>query len=93
MPKKPEDWLEVASPPQKSRGIFKLFLGYAPGVGKTSVITVIATGAAHPIGFPYHSLTATSSAQRTIQLSTQVRVTVPPLLHPAVLATTHQPPD
>ena len=35
MPKKPEEWLEVASPPQKSRGIFKLFLGYAPGVGKT----------------------------------------------------------
>ncbi|MGB2645319.1 MAG: sensor histidine kinase KdpD [Candidatus Acidiferrum sp.] len=35
MPKKPEDWLEVASPPQKARGIFKLFLGYAPGVGKT----------------------------------------------------------
>ena len=35
MPKKPEDWLEIASPPQKSRGIFKLFLGYAPGVGKT----------------------------------------------------------
>ena len=35
MPKKPEDWLEVACPPQKSRGIFKLFLGYAPGVGKT----------------------------------------------------------
>src|SRR5277367_999733 len=33
--KKPEDWLAVASPPQKSRGIFKLFLGYAPGVGKT----------------------------------------------------------
>jgi two-component system sensor histidine kinase KdpD len=33
--KKPEDWLEVASPPQKTRGIFKLFLGYAPGVGKT----------------------------------------------------------
>jgi two-component system, OmpR family, sensor histidine kinase KdpD len=33
--KKPEEWLEVASPPQKSRGIFKLFLGYAPGVGKT----------------------------------------------------------
>jgi two-component system sensor histidine kinase KdpD len=32
--KRPEDWLEVASP-QKSRGIFKLFLGYAPGVGKT----------------------------------------------------------
>ena len=35
MAKKPEDWLEVASPPQKARGIFKLFLGYAPGVGKT----------------------------------------------------------
>jgi two-component system sensor histidine kinase KdpD len=35
LPKKPEDWLEVASPPQKPRGIFKLFLGYAPGVGKT----------------------------------------------------------
>ncbi len=35
MPKKPEEWLEVASPPQKARGGFKLFLGYAPGVGKT----------------------------------------------------------
>jgi two-component system sensor histidine kinase KdpD len=35
LPKKPEDWLEVASPPAKTRGIFKLFLGYAPGVGKT----------------------------------------------------------
>ena len=35
MPKKPEDWLEVASPAPKARGIFKLFLGYAPGVGKT----------------------------------------------------------
>ena len=35
MSKKPEDWLEVASPPQKARGVFKLFLGYAPGVGKT----------------------------------------------------------
>ena len=35
MPKKPEEWLDVASPQQKSRGIFKLFLGYAPGVGKT----------------------------------------------------------
>jgi two-component system sensor histidine kinase KdpD len=33
--KKPEDWLEVASPSQKTRGNFKLFLGYAPGVGKT----------------------------------------------------------
>ena len=35
MPKKPEDWLELASPSPNSRGIFKLFLGYAPGVGKT----------------------------------------------------------
>jgi two-component system, OmpR family, sensor histidine kinase KdpD len=35
LPKKPEEWLEVASPAQKQRGVFKLFLGYAPGVGKT----------------------------------------------------------
>ncbi len=35
MPKKPEEWLEVASPSANTRGIFKLFLGYAPGVGKT----------------------------------------------------------
>jgi two-component system, OmpR family, sensor histidine kinase KdpD len=35
LPKKPEEWLEVVSPAAKSRGIFKLFLGYAPGVGKT----------------------------------------------------------
>src|SRR5215475_2594774 len=35
VPKRPEDWLEVASPPAKTRGVFKLFLGYAPGVGKT----------------------------------------------------------
>jgi two-component system, OmpR family, sensor histidine kinase KdpD len=35
LPKKPEEWLEIASPSQKTRGIFKLFLGYAPGVGKT----------------------------------------------------------
>ena len=35
MPKKPEEWLEIVSPPQKARGVFKLFLGYAPGVGKT----------------------------------------------------------
>ena len=35
MPKKPEEWLEAVSPTAKSRGIFKLFLGYAPGVGKT----------------------------------------------------------
>jgi two-component system sensor histidine kinase KdpD len=35
LPKKPEEWLELVSPPKKTRGIFKLFLGYAPGVGKT----------------------------------------------------------
>jgi two-component system, OmpR family, sensor histidine kinase KdpD len=35
LPKKPEEWLEVASPAPKQRGVFKLFLGYAPGVGKT----------------------------------------------------------
>jgi two-component system sensor histidine kinase KdpD len=35
LPKKPEEWLEVASPANRARGIFKLFLGYAPGVGKT----------------------------------------------------------
>jgi two-component system, OmpR family, sensor histidine kinase KdpD len=33
--KRPEDWLEKAAPPEKAKGIFKLFLGYAPGVGKT----------------------------------------------------------
>jgi two-component system sensor histidine kinase KdpD len=35
LPKKPEEWLELASPSPKQRGTFKLFLGYAPGVGKT----------------------------------------------------------
>jgi len=35
LPKNPEEWLELASPSPSSRGIFKLFLGYAPGVGKT----------------------------------------------------------
>lgn len=35
MSRKPEDWLAVASPASKTRGSFKLFLGYAPGVGKT----------------------------------------------------------
>src|SRR5581483_6162340 len=34
MPKTPEDWLNEVST-EKSKGIFKLFLGYAPGVGKT----------------------------------------------------------
>ena len=32
--KTPEQWLEEAAPPKKT-GVFKLFLGYAPGVGKT----------------------------------------------------------
>jgi two-component system sensor histidine kinase KdpD len=35
LPKKPEEWLELVSPSPSARGIFKLFLGYAPGVGKT----------------------------------------------------------
>src|SRR6478735_12287591 len=34
VPKTPEQWLEQAAPEKKS-GIFKVFLGYAPGVGKT----------------------------------------------------------
>jgi two-component system, OmpR family, sensor histidine kinase KdpD len=34
MNKTPEQWLEETSPP-KQGGVFKLFLGYAPGVGKT----------------------------------------------------------
>jgi len=34
MPKTPEQWLEECSPAKKT-GRFKLFLGYAPGVGKT----------------------------------------------------------
>ena len=34
MAKTPEEWLEEVSA-DKARGIFKLFLGYAPGVGKT----------------------------------------------------------
>ena len=34
MPKTPEQWLEETAP-QEKQSIFKLFLGYAPGVGKT----------------------------------------------------------
>src|ERR1700730_6287291 len=34
MPKTPEQWLECATPKHEG-GTFKLFLGYAPGVGKT----------------------------------------------------------
>ncbi len=33
-PKTPEQWLQHAAP-EKQSGTFKLFLGYAPGVGKT----------------------------------------------------------
>jgi two-component system sensor histidine kinase KdpD len=33
--KTPEQWLEKVDPQQKERGRFKVFLGYAPGVGKT----------------------------------------------------------
>lgn len=35
MRKSPEQWLEEASPGAKTKGTLKLFLGYAPGVGKT----------------------------------------------------------
>lgn len=34
MPKTPEQWLEEVAPTKKG-GLFKLFIGYAPGVGKT----------------------------------------------------------
>ena len=34
MPKTPEEWLEQTAP-EKKAGLFKLILGYAPGVGKT----------------------------------------------------------
>ncbi len=34
MQKTPEQWLEETTP-EKKNGVFKLFLGYAPGVGKT----------------------------------------------------------
>src|SRR5690348_11240692 len=36
MPKTPEQWLALSKEPaEKTKGILKLFLGYAPGVGKT----------------------------------------------------------
>jgi len=36
VPKTPEQWLAEVSPsPEKTKGALKLFLGYAPGVGKT----------------------------------------------------------
>ncbi|HEV2206856.1 MAG TPA: universal stress protein [Candidatus Acidoferrales bacterium] len=36
MPRTPEQWLALSKEPaEKTKGILKLFLGYAPGVGKT----------------------------------------------------------
>jgi two-component system, OmpR family, sensor histidine kinase KdpD len=35
VPKTPEEWLAITTPPEKAKGSLKLFLGYAPGVGKT----------------------------------------------------------
>src|SRR6266849_5417068 len=35
MTKTPEEWLEEVSSKERTEGILKLFLGYAPGVGKT----------------------------------------------------------
>src|SRR3981081_2187037 len=35
MTKTPDEWLEEVSPQERTKGILKLFLGYAPGVGKT----------------------------------------------------------
>jgi two-component system sensor histidine kinase KdpD len=35
MPKTPEEWLAESQPKEKTKGLLKLFLGYAPGVGKT----------------------------------------------------------
>ena len=35
MIRSPEQWLEKAAPPEKKEGVLKVFLGYAPGVGKT----------------------------------------------------------
>jgi two-component system sensor histidine kinase KdpD len=41
MTKTPDQWLEEAAPVRKS-GVFKLFLGYAPGVGKTHTMLMEA---------------------------------------------------
>ncbi len=35
MPKTAEEWLEKVAAPEEPKGLLKLFLGYAPGVGKT----------------------------------------------------------
>jgi two-component system sensor histidine kinase KdpD len=35
MAKKPEEWPDQVPPREKTKGTFKLFLGYAAGVGQT----------------------------------------------------------
>src|SRR6202161_1717614 len=35
MTKTPDEWLEEVSPKERTEGVLKVFLGYAPGVGKT----------------------------------------------------------
>ncbi len=40
--KSPEDWLASATTSERERGRFKVFLGYAPGVGKT--FTMLSEG-------------------------------------------------
>jgi two-component system sensor histidine kinase KdpD len=35
VPKTPDQWLEEVSSKERTEGVLKLFLGYAPGVGKT----------------------------------------------------------
>jgi len=41
--KNPDQWLEKAAPPQEKEGVLKVFLGYAPGVGKTYTMLSEAT--------------------------------------------------
>jgi two-component system sensor histidine kinase KdpD len=43
MNRSPEEWLEKVAPPQKKEGLLKIFLGYAPGVGKTYTMLSEAT--------------------------------------------------
>src|SRR5208337_4319464 len=43
MSKSPDQWLEKTAPPQKKEGVLKVFLGYAPGVGKTYTMLSEAT--------------------------------------------------
>lgn len=44
MVRSPEQWLERTSPPSKKEGVLKVFLGYAPGVGKTYTMLSEANG-------------------------------------------------